>query len=88
MQRVLFLFCAGNELFFVGLYLLKWNSAAWDTWTWPLILTCISAPLCFIKNFFNVVQLWKASKVLVGLDLAERAKSREEEARKKKAKAE
>lgn len=29
----------------------------------------------------NVVQLWKASKILVGLDLVERAKARDEVSR-------
>jgi CDP-diacylglycerol--inositol 3-phosphatidyltransferase len=30
-----------------------------------------------MKNIINMVQLWKASKILVGVDLAERAKARE-----------
>lgn len=29
-----------------------------------------------LKNVINVVQLWKASKILVGVDLAERAAAR------------
>jgi CDP-diacylglycerol--inositol 3-phosphatidyltransferase len=37
----------------------------------------VSFPICFAKNVINVVQLWKASKMLVGVDLAERAKARE-----------
>lgn len=43
--------------------------------------------VCFAKNIINVVQLWKASKILVGVDLAERAAAREKEAtdREKKA---
>lgn len=47
--------------------------------TWAQALALVTLPLCFMKNFvFNVVQLWKASKILVGIDLAERAKEREE----------
>ncbi|KAL4267101.1 CDP-diacylglycerol--inositol 3-phosphatidyltransferase [Pleurotus pulmonarius] len=47
--------------------------------TWPQALAAISFPVFFIKNFLlNTVQLWKASKILVGVDLAERAKAREE----------
>lgn len=38
----------------------------------------MSFPVFFIKNVINVVQLWKASKILVGVDLAERAKARKE----------
>lgn len=40
------------------------------------LLALISAPISLGKNIVNVVQAWKASKVLVGVDLAERAKER------------
>ena len=79
----LFAFCAGNELFFVALYLMKWNHsptelAMFGTWTWPQVLAIVTFPFCFTKNVINIVQLWKASKILVGVDLAEREKAREE----------
>ena len=45
--------------------------------TWAELLAFITAPVCFAKNVINVVQLWKASKILVGVDLAERARDRE-----------
>ena len=83
-QKTLFIFCAGNELFFVALYLMKWDHTPTGIsflggLTWAQILAFVTLPLCFTKNFvFNVVQLWKASKILVGIDLAERAKEREE----------
>ncbi|RDB21505.1 CDP-diacylglycerol--inositol 3-phosphatidyltransferase [Hypsizygus marmoreus] len=35
-------------------------------------LAIVSFPICFLKNVINLVQLWKASKILVGVDLAER----------------
>ncbi|KAG9017083.1 CDP-diacylglycerol-inositol 3-phosphatidyltransferase [Tulasnella sp. 427] len=109
----LFLFCAGNELFFVALYLMHWekSSVGWpftslaasflksavplipaglvkpatlsnialfiSQLTWAQVLAIITAPVCLAKNIINVVQLWKASKILVGVDLAERAKDRE-----------
>lgn len=41
-------------------------------------------PIFVLKNVINVVQLWKASKILVGVDLAERAKAREDEAQRAK----
>ena len=47
--------------------------------TWAELMAWLSAPICLYKNFVNVVQLWKAAKILVGVDLAERAKAREEE---------
>ena len=36
----------------------------------------LTFPIFAIKNIINVVQLWKASKILVGVDLAERAAAR------------
>ena len=45
--------------------------------TYAEAMALISFPVCFLKNVINMVQLWKASKILVGVDLAERAKARE-----------
>jgi CDP-diacylglycerol--inositol 3-phosphatidyltransferase len=39
-------------------------------------MALVTFPIFAIKNIINVVQLWKASKILVGVDLAERAASR------------
>ena len=86
--------CAGNEMFFVSLYLMKWidtpisESLPFDTFpllaylasfTWPQVLALVSFPVCLAKNIINLVQLWKASKILVGVDLAERAAAREKQ---------
>ncbi|KAF8742348.1 hypothetical protein AX14_004906 [Amanita brunnescens Koide BX004] len=81
-SRTLFFICAGNELFFVSLYLMKWmqtpiGAGALIGLTYAELLACISFPVFVVKNIINVVQLWKASKILVGVDLAERAKARE-----------
>lgn len=70
-QSVLFLVCAGNELFFLGLYLLHHFPKE------PVVLTlgsikmnkyelftAISAPVFLFKQFMNVVQLVGASKKL------------------------
>ncbi|PCH38087.1 CDP-diacylglycerol--inositol 3-phosphatidyltransferase [Wolfiporia cocos MD-104 SS10] len=89
-SRTLFVMCAGNELFFVALYLMKWVNTPLSTAlgldvgrfaavSWPEAMALMCFPICATKNFVNVVQLWKASKILVGVDLAERAKAREEE---------
>lgn len=81
--------CAGNELFFVALYLMKWAPTPLglpgllDGLSLAHVLALISAPICLTKNIINVVQLWKASKILVGVDLAERAKARLAEAESK-----
>ncbi|KAI0928567.1 hypothetical protein AcW1_005771 [Taiwanofungus camphoratus] len=93
--RTLFVVCAGNELFFVALYLMKWvhtplstslnmSSNYWTAFTWPEVMALFCMPIFVLKNVINVVQLWKASKILVGVDLAERAKAREDEAQRAK----
>ncbi|KAI6028794.1 phosphatidylinositol synthase [Pisolithus orientalis] len=94
-SRTLFFMCAGNELFFVSLYLMKWIQTPISaslpspvasyfpvfllSLTWPAAMAMLTFPICFTKNVINVVQLWKASKILVGVDLAERAAAREKE---------
>lgn len=96
--------CFGNELFFVSLYLMKYDHTPLSALFPPVLLSAlppstqyyvahvsyaqwlalISAPISLGKNIVNVVQAWKASKVLVGVDLAERAKERAiQEGRKK-----
>lgn len=32
--------------------------------TWVQILAAITGPICFLKNIINVVQFWKASKIV------------------------
>lgn len=111
-QRTLFLFCAGNELFFMALYLMHFETtpingyfpqiatwflsfasyippdvisrtfilkvaAAISTLTYAQLMAIVTFPICFAKNVINIVQGWKASKILVGVDLAERARERE-----------
>ncbi|KAF8321680.1 hypothetical protein DL93DRAFT_2072496 [Clavulina sp. PMI_390] len=52
--------------------------------TWPQLLAAITGPICLMKNIINVVQLWKASKILVGIDIATRQLKRLEESMKEK----
>lgn len=52
--------------------------------TWAQLLACTTAPICLLKNVINFVQLWKASKILVGVDLAERATARDEKEKTKR----
>lgn len=88
-QVNLFVICAGNELFYVALYLIKWVDTPLGqsygfvptliaAFTWAELMAIVCLPVCALKNWINAVQLWKASKILVGVDLAERAKAREE----------
>ena len=90
LQRTLFVMCAGNEVFFVSLYLMKWVKTPIGLThplvthlTWPEAIALISFWVFLAKNIINFVQLWKASKILVGVDLAERAKAREASPRSK-----
>lgn len=74
-QSVLFLVCAGNELFFLGLYLMHSypNEQVWlklaniSLRTFDLF-TLVVAPVFMFKQFMNVVQLFGASKSLAGLE--------------------
>lgn len=65
----------------MSLYLMKWNSKPIDEailghLTYPAAMALLTGPIFLLKNIINVVQLWKASKILVGVDLAERAAAR------------
>ncbi|KAI0093961.1 phosphatidylinositol synthase [Irpex rosettiformis] len=91
----LFIVCAGNELFYVALYLMEWVHTPMTSSfglepnfitnrTWAELMACICLPICVFKNSINLIQLWKASKILVGVDLAERADAREAQAVQKK----
>ena len=46
--------------------------------TWLELIALLCFPVSMLKNIVNIVQLWKASKILVGVDLAERTKARGE----------
>ncbi|WWC99441.1 hypothetical protein V866_006344 [Kwoniella sp. B9012] len=50
--------------------------------TWPQVVGLLTFPICAGKQIINVVQFWKASKILVGVDLAERQTARREKALK------
>ena len=57
---------------------MKWTTtptglAVFSNLTYPQLMALVTFPIFAIKNIINVVQLWKASKILVGVDLAERA---------------
>ncbi|KAL7754158.1 phosphatidylinositol synthase 1 (CDP-alcohol phosphatidyltransferase1) [Sorochytrium milnesiophthora] len=86
-RTVLFLVCAGNELFFVLLYMLYHSSPDRARFSFlyddtmahmPTVhLVCtyllwIVAPVCLLKQGINVVQLVNASTSLVRLDTDER----------------
>lgn len=80
--------CAGNELFFVGLYVMKFtgplNSKFVFYTFWHIIITNLSlvfwwsavsvaGVICFLKQFINVIQIVNASKTLAAIDQEDRA---------------
>jgi CDP-diacylglycerol--inositol 3-phosphatidyltransferase len=73
--NVLFFVCAGNELFFLVIYLLGCGvGEAIDGVLWWI--GAASFPICAFKQAVNVVQMVNASGVLAGVDLEERRKKR------------
>lgn len=60
-------------------FIAQWipSLAVWiSSLTFAQILALFTFPVCFGKNVINLVQGWKASKILVGVDLAERNRAR------------
>ncbi|KAI8055976.1 CDP-diacylglycerol--inositol 3-phosphatidyltransferase-like protein [Syncephalis plumigaleata] len=78
--NVLFLFCAGNELFFVAAYLLSFtmptSTVSLPTWL-PVTslqwLAYAALPICAGKQIISVIQMVGASRALAEKDLEERA---------------
>jgi len=58
--------CAGNEGFWLSLYLLHFNPT---TIAWGLLYFC--APICFTKQFINVIQFIQSMQDIVVLDESE-----------------
>jgi len=75
-NRVLFIFCALNELFFVALYLLSFNHEDIVPGLNIIIrlIALLSLPVCAVKQIINIIQLVGASQRLANLDLVERRK--------------
>ncbi|ORX61795.1 CDP-diacylglycerol--inositol 3-phosphatidyltransferase [Hesseltinella vesiculosa] len=71
---VLFLMCAGNELFFVLLYVLSVANIAQPLNVIWLAALSVSGVICFAKQFINVVQIVNASRVLAAMDQNDRIK--------------
>ncbi|GAA5817591.1 hypothetical protein MFLAVUS_011139 [Mucor flavus] len=67
---VLFIMCAGNELFFVGLYVMKFTGPLNMFW-WSAV--SVAGVICFLKQFINVIQIVNASKTLATIDQEDRA---------------
>lgn len=74
-------------MFYIALYLMHFYKDAPVVTTLPFLgeltlvglVASITFPVCAYKNVVNAVQLWKGSKILVGVDLTERAEMHAEE---------
>ncbi|XP_065918264.1 CDP-diacylglycerol--inositol 3-phosphatidyltransferase-like [Dysidea avara] len=78
-RPVLFVMCAGNELFFCSLYLLYFTNGPVlpfiDAGAWWLLLFC-STPIFVLKQLVSIIQLVVASQNIAGMDVADRARTR------------
>ncbi|ORY05959.1 CDP-diacylglycerol--inositol 3-phosphatidyltransferase [Basidiobolus meristosporus CBS 931.73] len=78
---VLFSFCAGNELFFIFLYILAFYTGpevfnvAGVSVSLIHILAFLTFPICAIKQIINCIQFGGAAKTLAKIDLEERQKA-------------
>lgn len=69
---VLFLVCAGNELFFIALYLRKAELNYGALWT---KLAYYTFPVFLFKNILNVIQFSSAAQTLAQVDVNDHLKS-------------
>ena len=64
----LLVFCVGNEAFFIALYIISFNNIG-STMIWICYTVLyITGPICFGKQFMNVVQLMDACGEIVEMD--------------------
>jgi CDP-diacylglycerol--inositol 3-phosphatidyltransferase len=75
LQKVLFTFCAANEIFFLALYLLSFPDFA-QNHSWPWVVAIATLPVCFAKQWINVVQMVKAAVSLAEADIETRKKAK------------
>ncbi|KAL7269171.1 phosphatidylinositol synthase 1 (CDP-alcohol phosphatidyltransferase1) [Rhizina undulata] len=73
-NKVLFTFCAANEIFFLAMYLLSFPALA-ETHSWPWVVAAVTFPVCAAKQWINVVQMVKAAMSLAEGDVLARRKA-------------
>lgn len=76
-NKVLFTFCAFNELFFVGLYLCSFPLPVLGhfygiPFSYATIIVVVTFPLWLGKQIINVVQMYRAAHTLAETDVSER----------------
>ena len=73
-QTVLFLMCAGNELFYAMLYLAHFTSGPFYLFS---ALCVLCAPVAIVKTGISLVQLYAACQNVVAIDNEDRRQIRE-----------
>jgi len=75
---VLFAFCFANELFFVVLYLFRFQTSETSSFFTFLLwtLAVLTGPICAGKQIINCIQFANASKALAHLDVEERKQAK------------
>lgn len=76
-RKILFVMCAGNEVFYSMLYLLHFTSGPTIIFIglWKLICV-ITTPIAIIKTLISIIHLWSACLNIADIDYQERIKSR------------
>ncbi len=74
-RPVLFIMCAGNEIFYCLLYLLSFSEgpSVGSVGLFRMGLW-VSAPIAFLKSIISVIHLVTAARNVAALDAADRAK--------------
>jgi len=70
----LLVFCVGNEMFLVCLYLLSFTKSGGDWHMLYTTLAVVSFPIFFMKQFFNVIQLGDAAGEVADADYVDHQK--------------
>ncbi|KAG0644188.1 CDP-alcohol phosphatidyltransferase-domain-containing protein [Tuber brumale] len=74
-NKILFVFCAANELFFLAMYLLSFPQFSSEIHSWPWVVAIATFPICAAKQWINVVQMVKAAVSLAEGDTEQRRKA-------------
>ena len=70
----LLVFCVGNEMFLVCLYMLSFTTEYSQFHSLYTFLAIISFPIFFAKQFFNVIQLMDSAGEVADADYLEHQK--------------
>lgn len=71
-QKVLFTLCAANEICFVALYLMSFPQYHKTYINWPTWVFNATVLPCALKQYLNVLQMYKAARTLAESDVERR----------------